>query len=184
MAVHARLAGILLTEQTMDTALQLITSLARDTIAGSMGSGITLLTRDGKPATSASTDPLVDTLDLLQYGLDEGPCLTAWATSSVIRSDDLSAEERWPIWSPQAARHGMRSVLSSSMDIAGTTWGAIKVYSTRPPTTRRPQTYWADSPLRLPSSSAMCTPHNRSNGSARTRRKCCASGPPSRRPRA
>lgn len=131
-AVHARLSGILLTEQTMETALPLITSLARDTLAGSVGSGVTLLTRGGKPTTSSSTDPVVDTMDRLQYGLDEGPCLTAWATSSVVRCDDLTTEERWPIWSPQAARLGMRSVLSSSLDAGGKTWGAIKVYSERP----------------------------------------------------
>jgi hypothetical protein len=38
-AVHARLSGILRTEQTMDTALQLITSLARDTVAAVSAQG-------------------------------------------------------------------------------------------------------------------------------------------------
>jgi GAF domain-containing protein len=128
-AVHARLSGILLTEQTMETALQLITSLARDTLAGSLGSGITLMRADGRPATSAATDPIVDTLDRLQYGLEEGPCLAAWAASAVVRSDDLAAEERWPSWSPRAADLGMRSVLSAPMEAGGTSWGAVKVYS-------------------------------------------------------
>jgi GAF domain-containing protein len=128
-AVHARLSGILLTEQTMETALQLITSLARDTVAGSLGSGVTLLSADGRPRTSAATDPLIDTLDRLQYGLEEGPCLTAWATSAVVRSDDLAAEPRWPIWSPRAVDLGVRSVLSAAMEVGGASWGAIKVYS-------------------------------------------------------
>jgi GAF domain-containing protein len=131
-AVHARLSGILLTEQTMDTALLLITSLARDTLVGSRGCGVTLLQADGKPATSASTDPLVVTLDRLQYGLSEGPCLTAWARSTVIRVDDLSTEQRWPTWSPQATELGMRSMLSAPMEAGGTTWGAIKVYASTP----------------------------------------------------
>jgi GAF domain-containing protein len=128
-AVHARLAGILLSEQTVDTALELITSLARDTLPGSIGAGVTLMRADGRPTTSAATDSVVDTLDRLQYGLDEGPCLTAWATSSVVRIDDLTTEERWPIWSPRAADLGMRSVLSAPMEAAGTTWGAVKVYA-------------------------------------------------------
>jgi GAF domain-containing protein len=131
-AVHARLSGVLLTEQTMDTALQLITSLARDTLAGSRGSGVTLAQADGEPATSASTDPLVDSLDRLQYALSEGPCLDAWASSTVIRVDDLSTEQRWPTWSPQAAALGMRSVLSAPMEVGGTTWGATKVYADNP----------------------------------------------------
>lgn len=128
-AVHARLSGILLTEQTMDTALQLITSLARDTVAGSLGSGVTLLRADGQPATSASTDPLVESLDTLQYGLGEGPCLTAWAGSTVVTANDLTTEDRWPIWSPQAVSLGVRSVLSAPMEAGGTPWGAIKVYA-------------------------------------------------------
>jgi len=128
-AVHARLSGILLTEQTMDTALQLITSLARDTVAGSLGSGVTLLRADGQPATSASTDPLVESLDTLQYGLGEGPCLTAWAGSTMVTANDLTTEDRWPIWSPQAVSLGVRSVLSAPMEAGGTPWGAIKVYA-------------------------------------------------------
>jgi transcriptional regulator with GAF, ATPase, and Fis domain len=128
-AVYARLSGVLLTEQTVETALQLITSLARDTLAGSLGSGVTLLRPDGRPTTSASTDPLIDDLDRLQYGLEEGPCLAAWAGSTVIKADDLAAEERWPLWSPQAVALGVRSVLSASMDAGGTSWGAIKVYA-------------------------------------------------------
>jgi GAF domain-containing protein len=128
-AVHARLSGILLTEQTMETALELITSLARDTVTGSLGAGVTLLRADGQPTTTASTNPVVDDLDRLQYGLGEGPCLAAWAGSTVVRVDDLANEERWPKWSPRAVGLGVRSVLSAPMEAGGTTWGAIKVYS-------------------------------------------------------
>jgi GAF domain-containing protein len=128
-AVHARLAGILLTEQTMQTALQLITSLARDTLEGSVGAGVTVMRADGLPATSATTDPLVDALDQLRYQLEEGPCLEAWASSVVVRSDDLSVERRWTTWSPRAAELGMRSVLSTPMEAGGGSRGAVKVYS-------------------------------------------------------
>ena len=131
-AVRARLSGILLTEQTVETALHLITSLARDTLAGSLGSGVTLLRADGKPTTSAATDPSIDALDRLQYDLEEGPCLAAWAGSTVIRVDDLSTEQRWPMWSPRAVGLGVRSVLSAPMEAGGTTWGAMKVYANSP----------------------------------------------------
>jgi transcriptional regulator with GAF, ATPase, and Fis domain len=131
-AVHARLSGILLTEQTMRTALDVVTSLARDTLGGSLGSGVTLLSADGRPTTSAATDALTDRLDRLQYGLEEGPCLTAWAGATVVRADDLTTDERWPTWSPQAVTLGVRSVLSAPMEAGGTTWGAVKVYSETP----------------------------------------------------
>ena len=128
-AVQARLAGILLTEQTMQTALHLITSLAADTLPGSVGSGVTLMQADGRPGTSAATDALVDELDQLQYEVGDGPCLMAWATSAAVRSDDLAAEARWPAWSPRAADLGMRSVLSAPMEAGEASWGAVKVYS-------------------------------------------------------
>jgi transcriptional regulator with GAF, ATPase, and Fis domain len=128
-AVYARLSGVLLTEQTVETALALITSLARDTLAGSLGSGVTLLGADGQPTTSASTDPLTDDLDRLQYNLEQGPCLAAWAASTVVKANDLAADERWPLWSPQAAALGVRSVMSASMEAGGTSWGAVKVYA-------------------------------------------------------
>jgi GAF domain-containing protein len=128
-AVHARLSGILLTEQTVETALQLITSIARDALAGSLGAGVTLLGADGRPTTSASTESLIDDLDRLQYGLGEGPCLTAWASSTVVKANDLAAEQRWPLWSPQAVALGVRSVLSASLEAGDTSWGAIKVYA-------------------------------------------------------
>lgn len=128
-AMHARLTGILLTEQTMQTALQLLTSLATDTLAGSVGAGVTLVGGDGRPTTSAATDPLIDTLDRLQYDLEEGPCLAAWAGSTVVRIDDLTTDGRWPRWAARALELGVRSVLSAAMEAGGTTWGAVKVYS-------------------------------------------------------
>ena len=126
----ARMSGVLLTDQTVSTALDTITSLAIDTIAGSTGSGVSLLSAAGRRTTSAATDQLVEQLDDLQYGLDEGPCLTAWRERSVIRSGALDVEQRWPTWSRRAADLGIRSVLSAPMVIGDRVMGAMKVYST------------------------------------------------------
>jgi GAF domain-containing protein len=130
--VFARLSGLLLTEQTVDGALRLLTSLASDTIAGSTGSGVTLMSPAGEPITSAATDAAVERLDAMQYEVDEGPCLDAWRNCSVARSGDLSAETRWPAWSPRAGDLGARSVLSAGLCIGGIPLGAIKVYSGNP----------------------------------------------------
>ncbi|MGY4646510.1 GAF and ANTAR domain-containing protein [Mycobacterium sp. URHB0021] len=128
--VFARMSGMLLTEQTVDTALRLITSLAKDTLVGSTGSGITLMSTTGGRMTSAATEPIVERLDALQYDLDEGPCLTAWHDRAIVCSDDLSSEERWPVWSARASAAGARSVLSAAICTADRALGAIKVYST------------------------------------------------------
>jgi GAF domain-containing protein len=128
--IFARVSGLLLTEQTVDTALSTITSLAAESVAGSTGSGVSLLDPGGGRMTSAATDPVVEQLDTLQYQLDEGPCLTAWRDQAVVRSGPLDIERRWPSWARRAQELGMRSVLSAPLINGERAMGAIKVYST------------------------------------------------------
>jgi GAF domain-containing protein len=130
--IFARLSGLLRTEQTVDTALNTITSLAVDTIAGTAGAGVSLIDAQGGRTTSAATDPIVQQLDSLQYQLDEGPCLTAWRDLTVVCSATLDAEQRWPSWTSRADALGMHSVLSAPLINGERALGAIKVYSTFP----------------------------------------------------
>jgi transcriptional regulator with GAF, ATPase, and Fis domain len=128
--VFARMAGILLTEETVASALSTVTSLAADTITGSAGAGVSLLDSTGRRITSAATDPLVEQLDDLQYQLDEGPCLSAWRDLKVLRSHGRDDEQRWPAWIRRAHQLGMRSFVSAPLINRHSAIGAIKVYST------------------------------------------------------
>ncbi|BBY26838.1 GAF and ANTAR domain-containing protein [Mycolicibacterium sediminis] len=130
VGMFARMSGMLLTETTVATALSTVTALAAETIAGSAGSGISLLDRDGRRITSAATDALVEQLDDAQYELDEGPCLTAWREGIVVRSDGSGDARRWPTWIARAHELGMRSFLSAPLTNGDDHLGAIKVYST------------------------------------------------------
>jgi len=131
-AVFARMSGLLLSQQTVDTVLGLITSLALETVPGAAGAGVTLVDAFGRRTTSAATDPLVDRADALQYALDEGPCLAAAALRQVVRVDDVGTERRWPRWAGEAAELGLRSALSAPMVVADHSLGALKVYGTAP----------------------------------------------------
>ncbi|MBS9373634.1 GAF and ANTAR domain-containing protein [Rhodococcus sp. B50] len=131
-AVFARMAGVLLSEQTVTTVLELITSLAKDTLPGTDGSGITLVDEASNRSTSAATGPMVEHLDALQYELGDGPCLAAIRNAEPVRVDNLEEEERWPEWSRRAVELGMASSLSVPLQYAGKTMGALKVYSVRP----------------------------------------------------
>jgi transcriptional regulator with GAF, ATPase, and Fis domain len=128
--VFARMSGVLLSEATVATALSTVTSLAIDTIAGSSGSGISLLDSNGSRTTSAATDPLVEQLDDLQYQLDEGPCLSAWRDLTVLRSGGPDDERRWPSWLGRAHQLGMHAFISAPLINGASAIGAIKVYST------------------------------------------------------
>jgi GAF domain-containing protein len=130
-AVFARMSGLLLSTETVNTALELITALAEEAVRGTDGAGVTLLDEHGDRVTAAATDPVVSHADALQYELDEGPCLTAWERRTTVRVDDLTRDDRWPRWSAAAADTGMRSVLSAPLVAGDEGLGALKVYSRR-----------------------------------------------------
>lgn len=133
-AVFARMSGLLLSEETVATALRLVTALAKDTIPGTIGAGVTLVDERGRKTSAAASDPVVEEADSLQYELSEGPCLDACEDRIVIRVDDAATDTRWPRWCPAAMGLGMRAALSAPMIAAGIELGAMKVYSDRPST--------------------------------------------------
>jgi GAF domain-containing protein len=133
-AVFARLSGLLLSAETVSTALALVSALATEVIPGTDGAGVTLLSEHGEPTTAAASNPLVSTTDDLQYALDEGPCLTAWRCRVVVRVDDVAQETRWPRWVAAATKTGVRSVVSVPLVAGGDALGALKVYAYRPDT--------------------------------------------------
>lgn len=133
-AVSARMSGLLLSRETVATALHLVTSLVGEALPGTAGAGVSLLDEHGRRTTAAATDPLVEHLDGLQYELGEGPCLTAWEGRHVVRVDDIAGDDRWPRWSAAAGDSAMRSALSAPLVAGGEALGAIKVYGREPGT--------------------------------------------------
>ncbi|WP_447002733.1 GAF and ANTAR domain-containing protein [Saccharothrix isguenensis] len=131
-AVFVRVSGLLLSRETVDTALRLITSSAKESLPGSAGAGITLMGPDGDRVTAAATDAVVERADALQYELGQGPCLTAWEQRTVVLIDDLEREDRWPEWIRAVAGAGLRSTLSAPLTAGAETLGALKVYGSRP----------------------------------------------------
>lgn len=129
VAVFARMAGLVFSEETTGSALRLVTSLASEVLPGTTGAGVTLLDGQGKPVTAASTDAVVKRADELQYELGEGPCLTAWEQRTTVRVTDALREKRWPRWSAAMGNTGVRSSLSAPLVAGDVGLGALKVYS-------------------------------------------------------
>ncbi|RAS64760.1 GAF domain-containing protein [Lentzea atacamensis] len=133
-AVSARMSGLLLSRETVHTALSVVTSLAEEALPGAAAAGVTLLDEHGRRTTAAATDPLVEHLDDLQYELGEGPCLSAWEQRRVFRVDDIASEKRWQRWISAARESVMRAALSAPLVAGGDALGAIKVYGHEPGT--------------------------------------------------
>lgn len=127
--VFARMSGLLLSQETVASSLQLVTALVHETIGASSGAGVTLVDDAGRRSTAATSQSPVEQADALQYELNEGPCLTAWSSRTVVRIDDTSSEQRWPRWCGAARQLGVVSVLSAPLVAGERTLGAIKVYS-------------------------------------------------------
>ena len=127
-ALLSQIGGVVLSVETVQTTVDLVTRLAAETLPDTFGAGVTLVHAGGR-RTAAASDPAVAEADALQYAVDSGPCLTAWNEQTTVRVDDLSTETRWPDWTAAAAGLNLRSVLSVPLVAAGISVGAIKVYS-------------------------------------------------------
>jgi hypothetical protein len=101
--VFTQMSGLLLSQETVDTALHTVATLAQATLAGTVAAGVTLVDTQGRKTTAAASDALAERADALQYELDEGPCLTAWAERTLVRVDDVDHDERWPRWTSTPA---------------------------------------------------------------------------------
>jgi GAF domain-containing protein len=93
--------------------------------------GLTLA-RDATGVTVASTGSLAQQADQQQYRQDTGPCLESMRTGTVVRVDDMAAEERWTPYPAQAAELGVRSSLSLPLVVEGRSRGALNLYATEP----------------------------------------------------
>ena len=125
------MSGVLLSDETLQSALLLGTTLATETVPGSSGAGVSL-TDAGRLVTTAASDAIVKRADTLQYEVGAGPCLEAMRTLRTVRVDDLTRDTRWPAWTSQARKLPLASVLSVPLRLHGDVTGALKVYATQP----------------------------------------------------
>src|SRR5690606_15327570 len=111
---------------TLDTIVQ----SAQRSVPGMNHVGISVTHRDGRVETKAATDPLVRELDHIQYELGEGPCLDSIWDEPVVLVEEMQHEQRWPLYVPQAIRHGVRSQLGLRLYVDEDTLGGLNLYST------------------------------------------------------
>jgi len=122
------LQELLLSTEDVEDFLQQLVGIAVTTIGGEISAGVTVA-RDGHPATVVSSDVHAAQCDEVQYGHDEGPCLTAMRGRKVILVDDLAEEQRFGKYRPHAFALGVRSSLSLPLEGGDTAVGALNLYS-------------------------------------------------------
>src|SRR3984957_19512665 len=119
---------LLLGTETIQEFLAELADLAVLTVGDGLSCGITMQT-NGRPLTVASTDTLAAQVDEVQYGLDQGPCLHALRTGTLVSIQDLASDQRWAAYAATALQHGIRSSLSLPLGSGRDTIGAVNLYS-------------------------------------------------------
>ncbi len=104
---------------------------AATTVAPELSCGITM-DREGGPLTVASSDAHALSLDEVQYGHHNGPCLTAMCTGVTVTISDLATDDRWGAYRLDALAHGIASALSIPLTGGPGVRGAINFYSHQP----------------------------------------------------
>ncbi len=130
--VIARIRGLLLTEQKVDRAVQLLAQAIKESLPGTIGAGVSLLDARGRRVSSGYTDSMVKRADAAQYETGQGPCLTAWAAEETVLVDDIAADGRWPDWAAAVAGLPVRSVVSVPLLAGRISIGALKMYGGLP----------------------------------------------------
>jgi putative methionine-R-sulfoxide reductase with GAF domain len=109
-------------------ALTRIAEFAVLAIPGADGAGLTLLERDHRDTVVASA-PFVGEVDTIQYGIGEGPCITAAARAQTVRSGSVDTDQQWPRFGRRVAPLGVHSVLSLPLLTSEGVLGAMNVYA-------------------------------------------------------
>jgi GAF domain-containing protein len=127
----AELARTTAAPSTLQQILDGVTAAAVELMPGANLAGILLVKKGGAFESLAETDSLVAKLDKLQHEFSEGPCAEAARQDTIVRSDDLRSESRWPQFAPAAVELGVLSGLSFKLYTADRTAGALNVFSHR-----------------------------------------------------
>jgi GAF domain-containing protein len=124
---------LVLATDTLQEFLDHVACQAAD-IGPNLSCGITVSTHPRRPLTVGCSDATAATLDETQYSHDDGPCLEAMRTKTIIEVTDVPSETRWGPYITRATGQGLRASLSIPITANGETLGVMNIYATTPAT--------------------------------------------------
>ena len=112
------------------TDLSVVAASRLSTQGNPVHCGVTVI-RHKRPEAVASSDAEAHSLDELQNGYGDGPCLTALRSKTPLLVPDLAREYRWQDYVQAAVARGVSSILAVPMDLAGEAEAVLNLYSGR-----------------------------------------------------
>jgi len=128
--VFVEVADTLVDDFDLVEFLRTVTTRAAELVDAS-AVGLLLADSHGELQFMAASDERTRLLELFQLQHHEGPCLEAFLTRTpVVNADLRSAVARWPLFAPQAARAGYRSVHAIPLRLRSRVIGALNLFGT------------------------------------------------------
>jgi GAF domain-containing protein len=111
----------------LDQALRRIVDATHQLFAVD-GAGLMLVDLDQLLRNIAVSDRRVHDLEELQIHHGEGPCVDAFEAKTLVDTEDLAGETRWPTFSPATVERGLRAVLASPIPYNQHAIGVVVVF--------------------------------------------------------
>lgn len=125
------LADTLVNDYDMVDVLQTLVEQS-SRILEAADAGLLLPNASGDLEVVASTSERSHLVSLLQLRADEGPCVDAYETGSVVSVDDIaSSAARWPTFAESAASVGYRALYAIPMRFRDDVIGSLNLFSDR-----------------------------------------------------
>lgn len=124
----AALSQLATAQMELTDVLTRVAEFAVAAIPGAQGGGLTLLEKNHHD-TIVATAPFVAEVDAIQYGIGEGPCITAAAEARTLRSGSLEIDAQWPRFGPRVGRLAVHSALSIPLVTPAGVLGAMNIYA-------------------------------------------------------
>lgn len=123
------IASVLLSPRGAATTAQRVLTVAVSAIESCDEAG---LCGDSGVFPPCVPTPLIATLDGLQSRTGQGPCVDTLGGLDTVYVPDLFDDQRWSLFSPEAAQLGLRSVLAFRLSVEGETVGALQLFAYLP----------------------------------------------------
>jgi GAF domain-containing protein len=115
-------------QQPLHEVLARTVELTKTVLRVPVEASVTLI--DSEAATTpAFTGQVAIDLDETQYQMGYGPCLAAAEAGQLVSIPDMAAEQRWPQFTADAHKRGVRSSLSIPLPVQRQVIGALNMYS-------------------------------------------------------
>jgi GAF domain-containing protein len=111
--------------------LAALTASTLSTEANPIHCGVTVV-RERRPTVAASSDNLARSLDELQNGFEDGPCLSALRRQEITLVQDVGSDQRWPEYLGTARERGIGLILAIPLHLSGEAEAVVNLYAAKP----------------------------------------------------